>query len=322
MQIIKNKNIFRYVKLIFFLFIVGYLIFKANYNLAQIYQKIQNNYLSIFLVIFLHVLHLNFINLRMFLVFKLGLNKFIDYFIWMKLYFESLSMNIFLSHTGTAYRAYELKKYGIEYKSFLSFFYILFFSYVIFNMTFIFLELIFFLDGDLKLKLFFMTFIIFVLAGFLILPIFLQKLLNLLRKKLKKKFFNYIYKIQNSINLKIKKILYNKKILKILFSFGIINHIFEISLFYFSFNVFLGETAPSTLFLLFGLSFILDRIPIIRDIPGFSEILFALASTPFGFDFTYSLLTKFLLRFTGIISVLFNYILSLIVSDILYKKIN
>lgn len=321
MQIIKKKNIIHYLRLVIFFVIVAYLLFKADYNLNQIYEKINTGFYSILLIIFLHILHLNFVNMRMFLVFKLGLKKFIDYFSWMKLYFESLGMNIVLSHTGTAYRAYELKKNGIQYRSFLSFFYILFFSYLIINMIFILLELIIFLDGDLKLKLYYIAFLIFVIVGFLILPIFLHKLFNFLRKKIMKNFFDYIYKIQNSINLQIKKILYNKNILKVLFGFGFINHIFEISLFYFSFNVFLGETAPSTLVLLFGLSFILDRIPIIRDIPGFSEILFATASIPFGFDFTYSLLTKFLLRFTGIISLLFNYVLSLIISDFLYKKI-
>jgi len=321
MQIIKKKNIIHYLRLVIFFVIVAYLLFKADYNLNQIYEKINTGFYSILLIIFLHILHLNFVNIRMFLVFKLGLKKFIDYFSWMKLYFESLGMNIVLSHTGTAYRAYELKKNGIQYRSFLSFFYILFFSYLIFNMIFILLELIIFLDGDPKLKLYYISLLIFVFVGFLILPIFLHKLFNFLRKKIMKNFFDYIYKIQNSINLQIKKILYNKNILKVLFGFGFINHIFEISLFYFSFNVFLGETAPSTLVLLFGLSFILDRIPIIRDIPGFSEILFATASIPFGFDFTYSLLTKFLLRFTGIISLLFNYVLSLIISDFLYKKI-
>ena len=193
------------------------------------------------------------------LSFKLGLKKFIDYFSWMKLYFESLGMNIVLSHTGTAYRAYELKKNGIQYRSFLSFFYILFFSYLIINMIFILLELIIFLDGDPKLKLYYISLLIFVFVGFLILPIFLHKLFNFLRKKIMKNFFDYIYKIQNSINLQIKKILYNKNILKVLFGFGFINHIFEISLFYFSFNVFLGETAPSTLVILFGLSFILEK---------------------------------------------------------------
>ena len=96
----------------------------------------------------------------------------------------------------------------------------------------------------------------------------------------------------------------------------------EITLFYFSFNIFLGETSISKIILLFGVSFILDRVPIIRDVPGFSEVLFATASIPFGFEFTYSLLTKFLLRFTGIISLGFNYVLSLIISDILYKKKN
>ena len=91
-------------------------------------------------------------------------------------------------------------------------------------------------------------------------------------------------------------------------------------LFYFSFNIFLGETTMSKVIILFGISFVLDRIPIIRDVPGFSEVIFATVLIPFGFEFTYSLLTKFLLRFTGIIALGVNYIFSLVISDILYNK--
>jgi hypothetical protein len=321
MQIIKKKNIIKLTRLLAFFVIASYLVFKADYNFDQIYEKINAGVYSILLIVFLHIMHLNFVSLRMFLVFKLGLNNFLPYFDWMKLYFESLGMNIVLSHSGTLYRAYELKKNGVQYRNFLSFFYILFFSYLVFNMFFILLELVFLLEGDPKLKLYSFTVLLFFSIGFFIAPNLIIRFIDFIRSKFLKKIFNYLYKIQYSINLKIKKILKNKSILVIIISFGFLNHIFEISLFYFSFNVFLGETAPSTLILLFAISFVLDRVPIIRDIPGFSEVLFATASIPFGFDFTYSLLTKFLLRFTGIISLGVSYVLSLIISDFLYKKV-
>ena len=322
MQIINSKKIFGYLRLIIFFIIIAYLVFKAEYNFDQIYEKINVGFFSIVLIIIIHVIHFNFVSLRMFLVFKIGLKKFLYYFNWMKLYFESLGLNVVLSHSGTVYRAYELKKNGVLYRNFLSFFYILFFSYLILNIFFILIELIIFLDGDLRLKFYCLILLISLLVGFMIFPKFIIYFIIFIKKIFSKKKFDNIFKIQNLINSRIKDSIKDKNILIILFIFGVINHFLEITLFYFSFNIFLGETSMSKIILLFGVSFILDRVPIIRDVPGFSEVLFATASIPFGFEFTYSLLTKFLLRFTGIISLGFNYVLSLIISDILYKKKN
>jgi len=322
MQIINSKKIFGYLRLIIFFIIIAYLVFKAEYNFDQIYEKINVGFFSIVLIIIIHVIYFNFVSLRMFLVFKIGLKKFLYYFNWMKLYFESLGLNVVLSHSGTVYRAYELKKNGVLYRNFLSFFYILFFSYLILNIFFILIELIIFLDGDLRLKFYCLILLISLLVGFMIFPKFIIYFIIFIKKIFSKKKFDNIFKIQNLINSRIKDSIKDKNILIILFIFGVINHFLEITLFYFSFNIFLGETSMSKIILLFGVSFILDRVPIIRDVPGFSEVLFATASIPFGFEFTYSLLTKFLLRFTGIISLGFNYVLSLIISDILYKKKN
>jgi len=143
-------------------------------------------------------------------------------------------------------------------------------------------------------------------------------LINFTKKIFSRKVFSYIYKIQNSMNLMFKYLIKNKDILKTLVIFGFIFHIFEISLFYLSFSIFNLEFSISTFLILFAIFFVLDRLPIIRDIPGFSEILFATATIPFGFDFTFSFLTKFLLRFTGILSSGFNYIFSLIVFIIFF----
>lgn len=322
MQKLKNKSSIKYFKLIIFFSIIIYLIFKADYNYQQIYEKIDSGFSSIILIVFLHIIHLNFISLRMFLVFKIGLKRFLQYFNWMKLYFESLGLNIVLSHTGTIYRAYELKKNGIQYRNFLSFFYILFFSYLILNIFFIFIELIIFLDNDPRLKFYLIIILLTLIIGSIYFLKFILNFLNFCKKIYNKKKIEYFINIQKNINLKIKNSINNKNILLTLIVFGIINHFLEIVLFYFSFGIFLGETAISKIILLFGLSFVLDRVPIIRDVPGFSEIIFATVSTTFGFEFTYSLLTKFLLRFTGIISLGFNYILSLVISDFLYKKVH
>ena len=320
MQIIKDKNILKYLKLLTFLFIFGYLVYQANYNLNQIYEKLESNFSNILVIVLLHIAHLNCVCLRMFLVFKIGLKKFLFYFKWMKLFFESLNMNFAASHTGTAYRAYVLKKNGVKYTDFLSFFYILFFSYLLSNLFFILIELIYFLNGDLKLKIYYLIIVLFFFISFILLLILILFLINFTKKIFSRKVFSYIYKIQNSMNLMFKYLIKNKDILKTLVIFGFIFHIFEISLFYLSFSIFNLEFSISTFLILFAIFFVLDRLPIIRDIPGFSEILFATATIPFGFDFTFSFLTKFLLRFTGILSSGFNYIFSLIAGYFLIKK--
>ena len=258
----------------------------------------------------------------MFLVLKLGLKKFLPYFNWSKIYFESLALNIVLSHTGTVYRAYVLKKNNIKYRSYISFFYVLFFSYIILNFFFIVGELIILIDGDILLKLYCLIALILSILGFLSLPNIVVYLINIVKNFFPKNKYQKIIFIINEIISKIKKLIRDKNILIILFIFGLICHVLELGLFYFSFNIFLGETAMSKIIILFGISFVLDRIPIIRDIPGFSEVIFATVLTPFGFEFTFSLLTKFLLRFTGIISLGVNYIFSLVISDFLYKKVN
>lgn len=322
MQSLKKFFHFKYLRLLIFFIIILYLIFKADYNLNQVYEKINSGLYGIFIIIILHIIHLNFVALRMYFVFKIGLKKFLYYFDWMKIYFESLGLNIVLSHTGTVYRAYELKKKGVQYKYFLSFFYILFLSYLILNIFFILVELIIFLDGDFKLKIYLLIILSFITLGSVVFLKLVHNLLSFFKKFYLKKKLNYLINIQKSIILKIKESIRNKKILLTLIGFGIINHLLELILFYLSFGIFLGENVMSKIILLFGISFILDRLPIIRDIPGFSEILFATVSTTFGFEFTYSLLTKFLLRFTGIISLGFNYVLSLIIRFFLYNKKN
>ncbi len=133
MQKMKNKNSLKYFKLILFFVIFAYLIFKAEYNFDQIYEKINTGFFNIIIIIIFNIIFFTLISVRMFLVLKLGLKKFLPYFYWSKIYFESLALNIVLSHTGTVYRAYELKKNNIKYRSYISFFYVLFFSYLIFN---------------------------------------------------------------------------------------------------------------------------------------------------------------------------------------------
>ncbi len=319
MKLNKSKNFF-FLRLGIFLIIVIFLSLKADYNLSQIYTKIASAKLDVFFIITTHIIFHNIVGIRMFVIFKFGLEKFIEYFKWMKIFFESLSMNIILIHTGTAYRAYQLKKNGISYKDFLSFLYILYFSYIILNIIMVLLELIIFLDGDIKLKSYLGFFLSSLIFGFLIFPTILKKIVSLIKNNYKKKFLDKIYIITLNFAEKIKILLRNKKILITILISGILMHAFEICLFYLSFQIFLGETSLSKYILLFAVNFIIDRLPYVKSIPGLAEMLYATISIPFGFDFTYSFLTKFLLTFSGILSLSVNYFFHSFINYFLNKK--
>jgi len=319
MKLNKSKNFF-FLRLGVFLIIVIFLFFKADHNLSQIYDKIVTSKLNVFFIIIIHIIFLNILGIRMFLIFKFGLEKFIEYFKWMKIYFESLSMNIILSHTGTAYRAYQLKKNGVSYKDFLSFLYISYFTYIILNIIMVLIELIIFLDGDIKLKSYLGFFLSLLIFGFLVFPTILKKIIYLIKKKYKKKILDKIYIIILNFAQKIISLLGNKKILITILISGFFVHAFEIFLFYLSFQIFLGETSLSKYILLFAVSFVIDRLPYVKSLPGLSEMLYATISIPFGFDFTYSFLTKFLLTFSGILSLSINYFFHSFINFFLYKK--
>ena len=66
------------------------------------------------------------------------------------------------------------------------------------------------------------------------------------------------------------------------------------------------ELKIETLIILFSLSFVFDRVPIISNIPGLNETIFAAISVPMGLYFNESFLTKLTLRFTGYFSVILN----------------
>lgn len=129
-------------------------------------------------------------------------------------------------------------------------------------------------------------------------------------------FLNIILSIFANLN----KLVQNKKILLILIYYGVLNHIFELSLFYLSFNIFNEDITLSKIILLFSVSFTLDRIPFIRQLPGLTEILFATISLTFGYDFVYAVFTKLLINLTGLISISINYIFSLIANSLIVSR--
>ena len=107
-----------------------------------------------------------------------------------------------------------------------------------------------------------------------------------------------------------------KKTILYLLGYGIAIHFVELYIFYISSVVIQPDLAIKSVLILFGLNFILDRIPLFANIPGINEILFASISIPLGLFFYEGLILKLILRFTGIISIFFNYFIFYVLNSI------
>lgn len=314
-NILKNTIIF---------FCITYLIYEIINNFNYIESIFIKNKNIFFILIFVQLVHLNIISLRNFSIFQICANYTGKFFDWCKIFYESLIFNILISHTGSVYRAIETKKRGLEYNKYVGLFYILFTSYILINIFLVLLELIFLpiIEFQFKLNLF----IIFIILTILV--IYLPKILKLLLfgNFIKKKFFKYkiIKKIIDNgelIFLFLSTKIFIKKTIFYLLIYGIMIHILDLFIFYFSSVIIQPEIPIKTLLLLFGLNFILDRIPLISNIPGINEILFASISIPLGFFFIDGLVLKLLLRVISVIGIFINYIIFYILNLINVIKI-
>ncbi len=306
----KNKlfNIFK--NIIIFLCII-YLFYELYKNFNYIETKFTENKNNFFIIILINIIFHNLLSLRNFSLYKICAKytgKFND---WSQIFFESLIFNVLISHTGSIYRAIETKKRGLEYKKYIGIFYILFTSYILINVMMIIIEMMFLQEVSFQFKL--NLFLIFLILSVLI--IYSPKIVNIFIKYniLKKKFqksnlVNKIIKNYELIYLFIATQSFLKKTVLYLLVYGIIIHFFELYIFYLSSLIIQSDLAIKSVLILFGLSFILDRIPLISNIPGMNEILFASISIPLGLFFYEGLILKLILRITGIISIFINYL--------------
>jgi len=280
-------------------------------NFSLIENLILSNYMLIVIVIFLKIFHLNAISHRNYTIFKICANfkgKFID---WSQIFYESLILNVLISHTGSVYRAIETKKRGLEYKKYIGLFYILFISYILINVMLVFFELAFIKEVSLQFKINLLA----IFLSLLTLSVYAPKIIEIIINQ--NTYFKNIYKfkiIKKIVNIYhiifsfIKNQSFLKKTILYLLGYGIIIHLIEIYIFYISKNIILINLELEILLILFGINFILDRVPYISNIPGINEVLFASISIPLGLYFEQGLLLKFLLRLTGVISIIINYL--------------
>ena len=307
-----SKIYFKILKTFFIVICVSFLLVEIYKNSNYIEVKFKDKINIILLIIFFKIIHHNLLSLRNYSIYKICANykgKFID---WGQIFYEGLIFNTLLSHAGSVYRAIETKKRGLEYKQYSGIFYILFTSYILINVLLVTIELIFLkvVSFHFIISLLFTFLILFISAIYL--PKILQKItqfdffkINIYKYEIIKK----IFEIYNLIFSFIKSQIFLKKTIIYLLGYGIIIHLLELYIFYISSKIIQTEIVFQTVLILFGLNFILDRIPFISNIPGISEALFAGISISLGFFFYEGLILKLLLRITGIISIVINYLI-------------
>jgi len=157
-----------FLKLILISIFVSILLVEIFYNKNLLKNIISNNIIFLLILLALQLFYLLIYNFRTYSVYKNFLNKSVSIYFWSTFFFKSLIYNISINSAGTIYRALVLKRMGIKYEKFLSIFFLLFFSYFIINYFYILLEVFFFTDLSLKLKLTYFL-IFFLLLFFLIL---------------------------------------------------------------------------------------------------------------------------------------------------------
>jgi len=306
-----KKKIFLIIKNLLILFCILFLISEIFKNLEFIEEKLLENFNVLIIILLFNCIFLNILNIRNYLIFKICakyLGKFND---WSQIFYESLLLNFIVPHSGSIYRAVELKKRGLEYKKYIGLFYILFASYILINILLVLVELSFIPEVSFQFKinllLIFLFFLIVIICGPKILDFFIKNI-HIIKKNYGIKI-NKIINLYNSIYFFIISQSFLKKTLFYLLTFGVSIHVLDLYIFYLSIGVVLTNIGFKTILLLFGINFILDRIPLISSIPGLNDILFASISVPFGLYLYQGIILKLLLRILLIVSTIMNYLI-------------
>ena len=280
-------------------------------NLDFIKEKFSENDKFFILILLIHFAYLNLLNMRNYSIFKICARYSGKFYDWSQIFYESLFLNLIFSHAGSIYRAIELKKRGLEYKKYIGLFYILFASYILINTFLVLIELSFILELSLQFKINLLLIILF----FFILFIYTPKILDF--------FIKNIHIIKKNYGIKIETLLHSysliysfirdqsflKKTILCLLIYGVAIHALDLCIFYLSAEIILTDIGFKTILVLFGLNFILERIPFISSIPGLSEILFASISVPLGLYLHQAIILKLLLRIITFMSTLINYLI-------------
>ena len=300
-----NIKIKSYIRNIFFLFFVCFIIYQINLNLEFILSNIFNNYYTLLLAILAYVSIFQLISVKSFYALKKGFKFKKNFKEWSQIFYESIIIQeTILSHVGFVYRSFFLKRNGLNVNKIVSFFTLLTFIFISTNFILIYLELNFF--GAIKMKHQFHFFLIFILIIFSpkilieILKINFFKKINILKK---------VIKSLKKVIIKIREIIKNKVLFLNLIYFEIIIHFHYLILFFLSISFLSLKIELPTIIIMFGVSFLIDRLPFISSIPGLRESVFAILTTTVGLNFYEGFFIKLFLRILSLISLSINYLI-------------
>ena len=304
----KKLNIFTYF---FWFSAIVYLLYKTNNDLNNFSLEIKIEFEQLFFVFIFFLILINIYSFRFFFFLK-KLNKYsVNFIDWSELFFKTSLMNLFLQGSGHLLRAIELKRQNIGYTAFISInFFISIVHFLLFNIIF-FLILFSSIKEEkiILLFLFILILFLFILVKknfFLILINFIKKKINFFQKK--------IFSILEFFLLYSKNFFLAKNIL-IFFLFTLVIFLIEFFIYYIIITTILTSVSFFQIILIFILIFLLNSIPILRNLIGINELIVGMFIETLNFYFTDGAMIHIIVRVMGSLSVivmsLFCFFLSL-----------
>lgn len=315
---------FKKIITIFFIFFCLLLVFyEIQKDLDYINLAIKSEYKSLLYALLISIIASNILNVRFFYFLKIA-TKYSDNFInWSKLFFITSLMNLGFFGSGHILRASELKKKNLMYKEYVGIYYILVILSLLINLLLVSFEILILSKSSNLLIIYFFSIII--LAFVFLNSNFLNSFKSLI-EKLTETLSNFFFNNIKMTFIIIVNFIKNKKNITIFSFFTFLIHILEIIIFYLICILFLQKNNFEVILLLFILSFVLNRVPFIANLPGVNEVILGLIGSGLGLFFSESALIQLIARVVMYSSVLFN---TLVYSTLHYlhklitlKKIN
>ncbi len=289
-----KKNYFLFFLRILVFSIAVFLIYKnINFdkNIFLSFGEININYFILVYILILFLTHLQiFVQLKSFYQLKM---KNIGFKKYSKIFFNSQIISIILPHSGTFYKAYQLKNYNLSYKDFIAINLLLAWFYLFYFMFFYSFEVLIF-GKNIFNKYNWIVFGLGILFSIIIfsLPFIYKKFINLNFKNiLITKIYNVInYIVMLPVNIK------NINFYKFLSICGLISHILSFIVIYLLFLALDIKINFSIIIIFFIVNSFLDQVPITPKNLAISELAFGLVSANVGFTFEFGVLIKLILR--------------------------
>ena len=307
---INKKNFFSLTKFTLIVITIVFIFINSKENYQDVIWKINFGLFQIFLILLVRFVIQNLLSFRIYYFLKSSSKYSGKFFQWSYLFFYTSLINISpLWGIGHIFRSYEMKKKNYSYKEYLNMYFFLFFwSMLIYSILFC-IILFFYNETNIYYN-------IAIISILLISSLTVSRaFFNLLYK-----FFFWITQIKSFKNIKLfndlfKKILdlinISKNILKlkIFCVFGLLTSLiffFDFTLLYLIFYSIFDQINLNMIVLFFFINFLSKLLKPLDNIFGFREIIFGFYGEQFGILFFEGVLIAFILRLSGVISIILN----------------